>query len=216
MVECSVDSERGGCIDNDDSKCTKCVVTFYQLVTIYQVNTSEQALFQKGRTIQMIKQESIMNENVYTVDSFQIMYRRYQTIVEQQIRKLGIFKDKEDYFQEGMYAILEALPTLSPYHPNKVAYLTQHVRRRLIDTLRKTNRQTAPIIYSDDQTLYEEHVTQTYECELLDYFDPEDLTIVHLILKGYKHKEIATKLGIHPRTVQRRLQKYQDRFPKEW
>ncbi|MGL6009851.1 MAG: sigma-70 family RNA polymerase sigma factor [Culicoidibacterales bacterium] len=159
-----------------------------------------------------MKETPILNENLYTVENFNTLYTRYQTLVGQQITKLHIYRDHDDYFQEGMYAIVQALKTMDPYHPNQLAYLTQHVRRRLIDKLRRESRLTTPIIFTDDQTKFDYGTYEAYECELLDFFDPEDQTLIHFILKGYSTTEIAKKLGISIRTVQRRLRKYQGKF----
>lgn len=155
------------------------------------------------------------SEQLYTVDNFHVMYQRYQTIVHQQIHKLNIYRDHEDYFQEGMCAIIQALSSLDPYHPNQIGYLTQHVRRRLIDKLRQQQRQTQGVIYTDDEQNLERSTACEYECDLLDCFDPNDQTIIHFVLKGYSNREIAEHLGVHPRTIRRRLQRYQDHYPLE-
>lgn len=152
--------------------------------------------------------------SLYTVENFHTMYSRYQTIVHQQIYKLGIYRDTDDYFQEGMCAIVQALPTIDANHPNKLGYLSQHVRRRLIDKLRQQQHQTAQIFFTDDDTTLERGECCEYECDLLDQFDPQDQTIVHFVLKGYSNKEIAKIMGVNPRTILRRLQAYQDRYPR--
>ncbi|MGL4624174.1 MAG: sigma-70 family RNA polymerase sigma factor [Culicoidibacterales bacterium] len=163
----------------------------------------------------MITPTAKTGEQLYTVDNFSVMYQRYQTLVHQQIHKLSIYRDHEDYFQEGMCAIIQALPKLDPYHPNQIGYLTQHVRRRLIDKLRQQQRQTQAITYTDDDQNLEQSHEREYECDLLDCFDPSDHTIIHFVLKGYSTREIAEHLGVHPRTIRRRLQRYQDDYPIE-
>ncbi|MGL6229302.1 MAG: RNA polymerase sigma factor, partial [Culicoidibacterales bacterium] len=143
-----------------------------------------------------MKETKTISEKMYTVENFDTLYTRYQALVRQQINKLHIYRDHDDYYQEGMYAIVQALKVMDPYHPNQLGYITQHVRRRLIDKLRQESRLTTPLLFTDDEQKYDCGCQQDYECELLDCFDPADQLLMHLIMKGYSTREIAGKLGI--------------------
>lgn len=134
-------------------------------------------------------------------------YPIYQAIVYKQLSKFNIFYDREDYFQEGMLALCQALQRYNPaYSDNLEAYLTIHVKWHLISCLRtagKRQAQEAEICRHLQQQAY------IYEEENHWYGirDQQTRTIIKYLQQGYSKKVTAQTLELTEKQLANKLKK---------
>ncbi|MGL4624173.1 MAG: hypothetical protein ACRCWD_04730 [Culicoidibacterales bacterium] len=138
---------------------------------------------------------------------FEAEYGLYRKIVNQQLNKLNIYYNREDYFQEGLLSIVVANRGYDAGKmPNRIAYLTLHVKWKLQSLLRaEGERLTREERYQ--RWLNDEYQKTSQECYWYGIHDPIIRIIIRDIQLGYTKKELAQRLGVSERSLARRIAK---------
>lgn len=134
-------------------------------------------------------------------------YPLYQKIINQQLNKLSIRYNREDFFQEGMLAIFLANDKYdSARGGERLGFLTICVKWKFQTLLRWEGRHrvSEQRYYQWLKTAYQQ-TSQT--CYWYEVSDPLQRTIIRDLQRGYYKTDLARKLGMSERSLARQIQK---------
>ncbi|PKG25349.1 sigma-70 family RNA polymerase sigma factor [Niallia nealsonii] len=128
------------------------------------------------------------------------LIEQFTPMIHHMIRKLSIYKNKEEFFQIGLISIWETTHTFLPEKGEYKSYLYQHMRGRFLDELKKSNLDQARIVHPEEEfwtllaspPLYkEEEYAIRQLCKPLT--DCQTKWVIYTMVHQWTIKEIAEK-----------------------
>jgi RNA polymerase sigma factor (sigma-70 family) len=145
------------------------------------------------------------------MESFEQVSQQYTPMIYSIIRKLHIYKNKDEFFQVGLIALWEAYDRFNPEKGQFTSFAYTYINGRILTELKKKRKDEKTTIYANDDYLAaieDGGITDPLEEEiLLSYCTGANLTenqtkyILYTFLKGLKVNEIAAIEHVSPSTV---------------
>ncbi|OIJ14248.1 hypothetical protein BKP35_07035 [Anaerobacillus arseniciselenatis] len=143
-----------------------------------------------------------------TDKSFDEIAKNYEPLIKKQLKLLNIYKDHEEYFQEGLIALWEAYKRFDPEKGKFSSFAIITVRGRLLSLLNKEKKfqDHHTLGESNNPHLVDQSVKVPLELEVVNSYleglsNREKLWIQEAILNEKKLSEIAKDHGVSTNTV---------------
>lgn len=136
------------------------------------------------------------------------LIEQFTPMIHHMIRKLSIYKNKEEFFQLGLISIWETSYTFQPEKGEYKSYLYQHMRGRFLDELKKQTKEQESLVHPEEEfwsalespALYkEEEYAIRQLCKPLT--ENQTKWVIHTFIHQLTIKEIAEKENVSPSAV---------------
>ncbi|MBU8905942.1 sigma-70 family RNA polymerase sigma factor [Desertibacillus haloalkaliphilus] len=140
---------------------------------------------------------------------FDIIAKQYEPIIKKQIKSLNIYKNYDDFYQQGLIGLWEAYERFDPEKGSFATFAIASVRGKMLSLLAKETRYEEHhqfAIEDENQDMIDEKTVRRSEPGWLDAYtaslsDRQRLWVEEAILLEKTTKEIATSYDVSINTV---------------
>lgn len=158
------------------------------------------------------------------MESFEQIAEQYTPMIYSIMRRLTIYKNKEEFFQMGLIALWEAQQQFNPGKGSFTNYTYNHILGRYLDEFRRLNKEVEHTTIPAEefwQYLIDESVSSLLDEEtLLAYCQNGQLSenqtkwVLYTFLKGFDTNQIAEIECVSPSAVKHWKTKATERLRK--
>lgn len=153
---------------------------------------------------------------------FEEMLEKLEPMISAHMRKLGIYKDHEQFRQSARVAIWRAWERFDPERGEFEPYASQTIRGALLDELKASYKYDEHFVPTENTEIHEflHEVKPNQTPFILETLEPflskEELSIlIAYYIDGYSHEEIARAFGMNAAALQKRKSRIITRLRKE-
>ncbi|MEK4669255.1 sigma-70 family RNA polymerase sigma factor [Niallia sp. FSL R7-0271] len=135
---------------------------------------------------------------------YQLLTEQYTPMIHHLLKKLSIYKNKEEFVQIGLISIWEAWQNYKEDKGKFHSYLYMYMRGRFLDELKRRSKEEQQTVYPEEafwetagshMLTLDEHYIQTLcstltakEAKWVSYFSIQQLTIAEIAAKEHVSK----------------------------
>ena len=153
---------------------------------------------------------------------FEEMLEKLEPMISAHMRKIGIYKEHEQYRQAARVAIWKAWERFDPAIGDFEPYASQTIRGALLDELKVSYKYDEHFVPTESTEIHEflHEVKPNRTPLIIETLEPfltqEELAIIMAYyIDGYSHEEIARAFGMNAAALQKRKSRIITRLRKE-
>jgi RNA polymerase sigma factor (sigma-70 family) len=138
------------------------------------------------------------------MESFDQLAKQYEPMIHKIIRSLNIYKNKQEFFHNGLIGLWEASETFDPSKGEFTNYAYTYIKGRILNELNKMNRHLDQTVSPKEEyweTIEEQNPVIPLETEILlsycqDLSEKETKWVIYTCVEFLSVREIAKKENV--------------------